>query len=476
MRVIIAGAGQVGRGIASALRGEKRSVAIIDPNPEAIRASQSLDCLLVNGSALSRDSLLRAGISDAEIIVMATDNDEINLLACSFAKKVYSEQVGDRTASGLIAIARIRNTSLVDEIKGAAPLENWSRADNAVCASDEIVDHLVTGLLAPSLNDIVPLGDNTWIAISEVKSNSPLIGSTTSEPSQARDDITDFIPPIYAIKSMGEKEVLSNGSEIIREGDILVFVTNSTDKFGLITRALGETDKKLPECPTIAIFGATHFGSKIAKHYLASGSNVVIIEPDLDTANEIVGSEIGINKRLDVIHGDPQDEELLRELAIDEHDIAISTLDDDNLNISISMRAKDKGVPRTGLLLKDRALVEAVKRIGLTRPVSSRQVAISAILKSIHKNYPGSYQNIPSLPSIVSLSTKIHSNHVLLESSIKDIERDLDVRVVMINRIDEEGNREVRYPISIKSLNNNDRVYLLTQKDNLRKVEKALGN
>jgi len=476
MRVIIAGAGQVGRGIASALRGEKRSVAIIDPNPEAIRASQSLDCLLVNGSALSRDSLLRAGISDAEIIVMATDNDEINLLACSFAKKVYSEQVGDRTASGLIAIARIRNTSLVDETKGAAPLENWSRADNAVCASDEIVDHLVTGLLAPSLNDIVPLGDNTWIAISEVKSNSPLIGSTTSEPSQARDDITDFIPPIYAIKSMGEKEVLSNGSEIIREGDILVFVTNSTDKFGLITRALGETDKKLPECPTIAIFGATHFGSKIAKHYLASGSNVVIIEPDLDTANEIVGSEIGINKRLDVIHGDPQDEELLRELAIDEHDIAISTLDDDNLNISISMRAKDKGVPRTGLLLKDRALVEAVKRIGLTRPVSSRQVAISAILKSIHKNYPGSYQNIPSLPSIVSLSTKIHSNHVLLESSIKDIERDLDVRVVMINRIDEEGNREVRYPISIKSINNNDRVYLLTQKDNLRKVEKALGN
>jgi trk system potassium uptake protein TrkA len=476
MRVIIAGAGQVGRGIASALRGEKRSVAIIDPNPEAIRASQSLDCLLVNGSALSRDSLLRAGISDAEIIVMATDNDEINLLACSFAKKVYSEQVGDRTASGLIAIARIRNTSLVDEIKGAGPLENWSRADNAVCASDEIVDHLVTGLLAPSLNDIVPLGDNTWIAISEVKPNSPLIGSTTSEPSQAKDDITDFIPPIYAIKSKGEKEVLSNGSEIIREGDILVFVTNSTDKFGLITRALGETDTELPKCPTIAIFGATHFGSKIAKHYLASGSNVVIIEPDLDTANEIVGSEIGVNKRLDVIHGDPQDEELLRELAIDEHDIAIATLDDDNLNISISMRAKDKGVPRTGLLLKDRALVEAVKRIGLTRPVSSRQVAISAILKSIHKNYPGSYQNIPSLPSIVSLSTKIHSNHILLESSIKGIESDLDVRVVMINRIDEEGNREVRYPVSIKSIKNNDRVYLLTQKDNLRKVEKALGN
>ncbi len=476
MRVIIAGAGQVGRGIASALRGEKRSVAIIDPNPDAIIASQSLDCLLVTGSALSRDSLLRAGISDAEIIVMATDNDELNLLACSFAKKVYSEQVGDRNATGLISIARIKNTDLVDESKGAGPLEKWSRANNAVCASEEIVEHLVSGLLAPSLNDIVPLGDNTWISISEVKPGSPLIGSTTSEPSQAKDDISDFIPPIYAIKGMGEKETLSNGSEIIREGDTLVFVTNSTSKFRLITRALGEIDPELPDNPTVAIFGATHFGSKIAKHYLSRGSSVVIIEPDLDTANEIVGSEIGINKRLDVIHGDPQDEELLRELAIDKQDIAIATLDDDNLNISISMRAKDKGVPRTGLLLKDRALVEAVKRIGLTRPISSRQVAISAILKSIHKNYPGSYQNIPSLPSIVSLSTIIHNDHILLDSSIKDLERNLDVRVVMVNRTNEDGNREVRYPISIKSIEVGDRVYLLALKDNLRKVEKALGN
>ena len=140
------------------------------------------------------------------------------------------------------------------------------------------------------------------------------------------------------------------------------------------------------------------------------------------------------------------------------------------------MRAKDKGVPRTGLLLKDRALVEAVKRIGLTRPISSRQVAISAILKSIHKNYPGSYQNIPSLPSIVSLSTKIHSEHVLLNSSILDAEKNLDVRVVMIHRIDADGTRDVRYPISIESIEIGDRIYFLTVKDNLRKVEKSLGN
>ena len=52
-------------------------------------------------------------------------------------------------------------------------------------------------------------------------------------------------------------------------------------------------------------------------------------------------------------------------------------MDDDNRNIAMAMQASDKGISRSGLLLKDTALVEAVKRIGLTRPVSQRQIAMS---------------------------------------------------------------------------------------------------
>ena len=49
MRVIIAGAGEIGRGVAEALRQERRSVALIDPDPTAINQAQMLDCLLVTG-------------------------------------------------------------------------------------------------------------------------------------------------------------------------------------------------------------------------------------------------------------------------------------------------------------------------------------------------------------------------------------------------------------------------------------------
>ena len=472
MRVIIAGAGEVGRGVATALRQERRSVALIDPNPTAINESQSLDCLLVTGSALSRDSLLRAGISDAEIIVLATDDDETNLLGCAFAKRVFSEQVGDRVASGLTTIAKIKNPAILDYSRGAGPLESWSRADHIVCASDEIVQQLAAGLLAPSIDEILPLGDTSWIAVAEVMPGSPLIGSKTGYVGE----IFVGIPSIYALRAEGEKGSLTTGSEIIQEGQILVFVSRSTDQFPQITRAVGRKDDEFPSNAKVAIFGASQFGSKLFNHYLSRGFNVVVIEPDLDAANELVGSPVGNSKRLDVIHGDPQDEELLRELGIDHHDIAVAALDDDNMNIAISMRAKDKGVPRTGLLLKDRALVEAVHRIGLTRPVSRRLVTVTSILKSIHMNVPGTYQVIPPIPAIISISGEVNAEHSFAGKSVKDTENRLGARVVMVGRLDESGSTSVLNPHTVDSIEVGDRIYLFLARDDLKKVEKALEN
>ena len=472
MRVIIAGAGEVGRGVANALRQEKRSVALIDPKPSAINESQSLDCLLVTGSVLSRDSLLRAGISDAEIIVMATNNDEVNLLACAFAKRVYSEQVGDRNAAGLTVVAVISNPNLLNDDKGAGPLEKWTRADHIVCSSDQIVEQLAAGLLAPSIDEILSFGDKSWISAVNVTSQSALIGVSTGDVTNVFVDI----PLIYAISSENDGGRLTDGSEIIKEGDILVFVSRSTSKFNLITKAVGRIDPELPEKPLVAIFGATQFGNKLAKHYLEIGSEVVVIEPNLDHANELVGSKIGMNKRLDVIHGDPQDEDLLRELGIDNQDITIAALNDDNLNIAISMRAKDKGVARTGLLLKDRALVEAVQRIGLTRPISRRLVTVTSILKSIHMNIPGTYQSIPTLPEIISMSATLNSGNNLVGKTVEEAEYKIGSRIVLIEKEDDDGVLNVLNPSQVDVLEVSDKIYLFLEKTDLKRVEKSLEN
>lgn len=472
MRVIIAGAGEVGRGVAAALRAERRQVALIDPDPEAINQSQSLDCLLVTGNALSRDSLLRAGINDAEIMVLCTNNDEVNLLGCAFAKRVYSEQVGDRATRGLTTIAKVRDPTLLDKNRGAGPLERWTRADHIVSSLDDIVKQLAAGLLAPSVNEILPLGDNAWIAVAEVMANSALIGKTTGEVGQWIVNI----PSIYGIRSADGKGQLVSGSEVIQEGDMLCFVARSTEEFLTITTGAGLHDPEWPEDPMVAIFGATQFGTKLAAHYLNEGAEVAVIEPDLDAANELVGSRIGNSKRLDVIHGDPQDGDLLRELGIETHHVAIAALADDNLNIAISMRAKDKGVPRTGLILKDRALVEAVQRIGLTRPVSRRHVTVISILKSIHMNVPGTYQVIPSIPGIISISASLSAKADIVGRTIEDAEARLSCRVVMVEHEDDDGIIHILNPNEVETLSVGDKVLLFLFLDDLKRVEKSLGS
>ena len=465
MRVIIAGAGEVGRGVAAALRGEKRGVAMIDPDPNAISDSQSLDCLLITGNALSRDSLVRAGISDAEIIVFATNDDNVNILGCAFAKRVFSEQVGDRTASGLITIANVRDSEITHPTRGAGPLENWARTNFVVSPSTDVVEQLISGLVAPSLSDIIPLGDNAWIVESSVSLDSPLIGSTIVDANSRALSDPDY-PRIIAMKGQGNKGRIVSGNEIIQEGDMLVFVIGATKFFGDVSRMVGDVDSEMPEKPRVAVFGATSFGS-------GKGSNVVIIEPDLDAANAIVGSRIGVNKRLDVIHGDPQDEDLLRELAVEDHDIAISTLSDDNLNISIAMRTFDKGVSRTGLILKDRALVEAIQRIGL-RPISKRRVAVKSILKAIHMHVPGLYEPIPRIPSLVSMSAEVNPGSSLMGKELDEVEDIIGANLVMLERMGADGSFNNIVAEEVGPLEEGDRIYLILEIDDVGKAEESL--
>ena len=74
-----------------------------------------------------------------------------------------------------------------------------------------------------------------------------------------------------------------------------------------ITTGAGLQDPEWPEDPNIY---KQAIRTTLASHYLGEGAEVVVIEPDLDAANELVGSRIGNSKRLDVIHGDPQDGDL----------------------------------------------------------------------------------------------------------------------------------------------------------------------
>ena len=84
MKILILGAGQVGRTAADHLsREEANEVTVVDVNEDTLRDVQDrFDVRTVAGNAAHPNVLEAAGAAEAEIIVALTSSDEVNLVAC----------------------------------------------------------------------------------------------------------------------------------------------------------------------------------------------------------------------------------------------------------------------------------------------------------------------------------------------------------------------------------------------------------
>jgi len=107
MKIIIIGAGEVGYHISQKLSEENQDVVLIDRDPEKIRRiTENLDVQAILGSGTSPETLRAAGIKDADMLVAATDSDEVNLFACLLAKNLNSY---------ILKVARVRSPEYLEE-------------------------------------------------------------------------------------------------------------------------------------------------------------------------------------------------------------------------------------------------------------------------------------------------------------------------------------------------------------------------
>ena len=108
MNIIIAGGGKVGITLAHQLSAEKHDITLIDSNAQVLNASmERFDMMTVHGNCASMAVLLQAGIKDADLLIAATNADEVNLLCCTTAHGINPN---------LHTIARIRNPEYTQQI------------------------------------------------------------------------------------------------------------------------------------------------------------------------------------------------------------------------------------------------------------------------------------------------------------------------------------------------------------------------
>ncbi|MEE3083738.1 MAG: NAD-binding protein [Candidatus Thermoplasmatota archaeon] len=473
MRIIIGGAGEVGRGVARALQDEGQDLVLIDPNPNAIKEAQSLDAFVLLGDVTRREVLKEAGIRDAAVFIAATGSDERNMLSCALARDLLEEEMPAEKYPNrieLLTIARIHDANLIADEEER--LSRWTGVDVAICPHEDSIQRLRAGLKSSSLNEVLPLGGDAWIVEVEVAPNASEMVSFNIE--QVGQNI-DGLPTPFTLCRKGEKAFVPNAETIIEVGDRLVYATIGEHTFKRISKAAGHIEPPYPETPRIAIFGATSLGRQLAESYLAEGCWVTVLDERLEAANELVGSSIGSQKRLDVIHCNLGDLDLLKEVELVDHDIAIAALNDDHDNIAIAMRATDIGVERTGLILDDSNLARVVRRIGLTYAVSERRVAIDSILMHVHGRVPGHYQLMPSVPEIVAMSALITEGHSIIGKTVEKVEKKAGAfRIAFVERENSDGSRLMLRPKNDMTLKSGDRLILFVATDDVPTIERIL--
>ena len=135
---------------------------------------------------------------------------------------------------------------------------------------------------------------------------------------------------------------------MLMPNDRIAVATTGLTSFNRILNIFGHVATDFPVSPRVAVIGANTIGRRIADDWLQSGAEVTVIERDLQLANDLSGSRTGAHPNLEVIHGDHLDRDILTEIGIPDHHIAIAALPDDLASIAAARLASDMGVDRTG--------------------------------------------------------------------------------------------------------------------------------
>lgn len=368
MKIIVGGAGSVGRSIISYLSRSNNDIVVVDTNQDRLsEIAREFDVQPLNGSIAHPDIQEKAGADKADILIAATNNDEVNLVAC---------QVGYTLFNIPKKIARIDSEYYLSPMWNTLFNEKSLPIDLIISPDTEIAEAVLRIINLSGSREAWSLADNKLVlAAFRCASCCPLNGFTMTE-------IYDNFPQMtFSILQIvrENRNFYPKPDEKIQCGDEVYVLTKQKDADYLL-HAFGAGEKPNEN---IVIFGGNAIAYDIARNLEDNDSilNCRIIASDSQNARMLADE---LNKSV-VIQGEMMSDVILKDAGIDNADMTIAVTSNDKDNLLASLLAGHSHVCSTISLVNSRAYDNLIDNIGDNIIIDRSSVTISKILQDIRK-------------------------------------------------------------------------------------------
>jgi trk system potassium uptake protein TrkA len=434
MRVLIIGAGNAGRCLASRLCEEHHDVVLVDHDARRLEdAAAELDIMTVCGNGASPRVLAEARVEKAALFAAVTDNDEVNILSALFARASGVEHTAVRVSN-----ADYLTADCIGNLRAFG-------IELVVDEHEECAQEMQRILSMPGSREVLEMVRGRIFCVGmKLPARSMLLGAPLQ--SFAGGELLRKVR-LIAVMRHGEL-IMPHGELELAEKDVVYCVGTPPD----VRTFLDAVYPSQPDIQKIVIAGGGDTGLRLAQRLEKLDKHVVLIERDEARAHFCSAA---LNKAM-VIGGSALEKGILDDIGISDHTAIVAATGDDENNIIACLLAKKVGAVFAVAIVSNPAYVPIINDDNLLdRAVSPYLTTINAILRFVRgtnvraanllHDVPGELQEVEITEDGRWNGLAIRDLHLPRRAVVAALQRGDDVLVVTGETVMQAGDRLILF-------------------------------
>jgi trk system potassium uptake protein TrkA len=446
LKVIIAGAGDIGMELAERLVADNHDVVVLEKDSDKISSlSNKLDAMVVQETGERISALLDSGVENAEVFIAATDSDELNIMYCMIAKKL----------ANIKTVARVRNPeySSSNMLLKSEQLGIDIMIDPEKFAALEIAKLIKN----PDVSEIEYFaGGKIELVAYRADKESELI----NQPLTVLPISADYL--VVGISRENGDIIIPRGEDKFMPNDVIYVVKRT----GALTELCSMLRSEKKRVKSVMILGGGKIGFKLAKileGYKKSAMTIKLVEKSPEKCRIL--SE-NLNRTL-VLNGDAADMNFLKDENIENVDVLVSVTGSDELNILTSILGKKLGASKVIVEVNKPDYEVLMQALEIDSFVSPRLLVAGRLAKLFRRSSVISETFLKD-GSAEIIELIVSKDSPLIKKQLKALR--LSAKGIIVGGI--IRNRKAIIPRGNDFILPQDRLIVFTQSQNIKQVER----